>query len=55
MGEVIGNALLVKSVREAVQEYYTEIPLDNSVLERRLGHNVYVVASTSLDDPSFIT
>ena len=48
MDEVIGKASLMKSVRTAVQEYDTEIPLDVAVLERHLGRNVYVAAITIL-------
>ena len=55
MDEVIGNASLMKSVRAAVQEYDTELSLDISVLERRLGQDVDFAASTSTDETEFIT
>ena len=45
----------MESVRADVQEYDTEIPLNVAVLERHLGRNVYVAASTSTDDPEVIT
>ena len=55
MDEVIGNILSMKLVREAVQEYDTYLPLDIDVLERCLGCNAYVAASTSTDGPAVIT
>ena len=55
MDEVIGNSSSMKSVRAAVQEYNTELPLDISVLERRLVLNVDFAASTSTDEPEVIT
>ena len=45
----------MKSVRGAVQELYTELPLAVAVLELRLGRNVDVASSTSKDDPVVIT
>ena len=55
MGEVIGNASSIKSAREYVQEYDTELPLAISVLDRHLGHNVDFSASTSTYEPAVIT
>ena len=55
MDEIIGNASLMKPVREAVQEYDTELPLDILVLEHRLGCNIYVASSTIIDEPTVIT
>ena len=55
MYDVIGKASLVKSVREAVQEYDIEIPLGIAALERRLGQNVDVAASTSMKETEFTT
>ena len=55
MYQVISKASLMKSVRADVQEYDTELPLAIYVLERRLGRNVDVPASTSTDDPELIT
>ena len=55
MDEVIGKASSIKLVREAVKEYDTELPLAVSVLERRLGCNVDVAASTSTDEKEVIT
>ena len=53
MDDFIGNASSMRLLRESVQEYDTELPLDIAVLERRLGRNV--AASTSMDDPAVIT
>ena len=55
MDEFIGKASLMKSARVAVQDYDTDLPLGISVLERRLGRNVYVAASTSTYEPAVIT
>ena len=55
MDEVIDKLSLIKSVRVDVKEYYTELPLVIAVLERRLGFNVDVVASTIIDDPEVVT
>ena len=44
----------MKSARASVQEYETDLPLDISVLEPRLGRNVYVAASTSTYEPAVI-
>ena len=55
MDEVIGKTSSIKSVREAVQEYCTELPLSIDVLERSLRRNLDVVACTSTDEPSVIT
>ena len=55
MDEVIGKASLMKSSRAAVHEYDTELPLDISVLERCLGINIDIAASTSTDEPAVIT
>ena len=55
MDEVIGNAPLMKSVRAAVREYGTEVPLTISVLEHNLGRNVYVATSNSTDELAVIT
>ena len=55
MDEVIGKALLMKSMREAMQEYDAELPLDIAVLEHHLGPNVYVSTSTSMYEPAVIT
>ena len=55
MGEFIGKASLMKSARVAVQDYDTDLPLGISVLERCLGRNVYVAASTSTYEPAVIT
>ena len=55
MDEVIGNAPLMKSVRAAVREYGTEVPLTISVLEHNLGRNVYVATSNSTNKPEVIT
>ena len=51
MDEVIGKESSMKSVRSAVQDYGTDLPLDISFLEHRLGSNVDVSASTSTDEP----
>ena len=55
MDEVIVKASLMKSVRAAVQEYDTDLPLDVAVLERRLGQNVDVAASTITEETAVIT
>ena len=55
MDEVIVNTSSMKSVRAAVQEYDADIPLGVSVLERRVGINVDVAASTSMDETAVIS
>ena len=47
MDEVIGKASSMKSVRQYVQEYDTDLHLAIYILERRLVRNVDVAASTS--------
>ena len=55
MDEVIGNASLMKSMRAAVQDYGTDLPLAIAVLEHCLGRNVYVATSNSTNKPEVIT
>ena len=55
MYEVIINVSSMKSLRAAVQEYDTDLPLYIAILGRRLGRNLDVSASTSTDEPAVIT